>query len=504
MKEKELSFKIMQEETLDPDDWDMMRTTGSQMVDDMILFLQNIRRQPVWRKPPEEVKEHFKATLPHTSQPFGEVYEEFKTHILPYYTGNIHPRFWSWVMGTGTAQSMLAEMLAAGMNCNVCIGDQSPMYVDQQVINWCKEMIGFPKESSGMLVSGASAANLNALVVARNSVNKYIRSRGLQIYTSKLVMYASAETHSSVQKAAEIMGIGSGGVRKVRVDHLYKMDMNHLEELIHKDRSSGNIPFCVVANVGTVNTGAIDPLEEIFLVCMKYNLWFHIDAAFGALTKLLPEYQEKLKCLELADSIAFDLHKWMYMPYEAGVVLVKNADTHRDTYALQPDYILNHERGIAAGPELTSNFGFDLSRNFKALKVWMALKEHGIDKFKRLIGQNIQQARYLEGLVRREASLELMAPVSMNIVCFRYNPGLLMKWELNKLNKEILMRIQEEGIAAPSYTKLNDEYCLRVAITNHRSIQNDFDVLVKEVLRIGNSLEKEMAEGPGEKKKKVA
>jgi glutamate/tyrosine decarboxylase-like PLP-dependent enzyme len=216
----------------------------------------------------------------------------------------------------------------------------------------------------------------------------------------------------------------------------------------------------------------------------------HVDGAFGALLKLLPEYDEQLDCLEFADSITFDLHKWMSIPYEAGVVLVKDADMHRKTFALQPDYISTNERGIAAGPELTSNFGFELSRNFKALKVWMSLKEHGIEKFARLIRQNITQAKYLTELIAQNEELELTAPTATNIVCFRFNPQ-KDDLDLDKLNKEILMRLQESGIAAPSYTRLNGNYCMRVANVNHRTITGDFDVLVSEIIKIGNQVVKE-------------
>ena len=492
------------EETLDPGNWDEIKAIGQQMLDEMMHYLQNISSKPVWNKVPEEIIEKFDQPLPVEPQELSEVYEEFKETILPYSLGNTHPRFWSWVIGTGTVQGMLAEMLAAGMNSNVGIGDQAPMYVDQQVVTWCKQMMGFPAESSGALVNGASAANLNALIVARNSMSQYIRIRGTQIYNGRLVMYASSEAHSSIQKAAEIIGIGSENVRKVRVNDQYEMDVQHLDEMIRNDKALGNIPFCVVGNAGTVNTGAIDPLKEIFMVCIKYNLWFHVDGAFGALAKLLPEFGQRLAGLELADSIAFDLHKWMYIPYEAGVVLVKNANKHRQAFAVNPDYILHHDRGIAAGPEIISNFGIDLSRGFKALKIWMALKEHGIKKFRRLIRQNIRQAQYLGQLIKQEPSLELMSPVSLNVVCFRYNPGMLMKGELSELNKEILMRLHEAGLVAPSYTKLNQEYCLRVAIVNHRSRMKDFDLLVKEVKRIGEQVHKERAFTYIEMKNKVA
>jgi glutamate/tyrosine decarboxylase-like PLP-dependent enzyme len=483
------SKPVLKEESLDPQDWDQLKKLGNVMINDMLNFLQTIREQPVWTKPPQSVKNSLKSPLPHSSMQLNEVYDEFKQDILPYYLGNIHPRYWSWVMGTGTAQAMLAEMLSAGMNCNVGIGDQAPMYVDQQVINWCKQMMGFPGESSGALVSSASVANLNALIVARNSVSSSIRKSGIN-EQNKMFIYASTETHSCIQKAAEIIGIGSDGVRKVKVNDKYEMDTVHLQELIEEDKKDGNTPFCVVANVGTVNTGAIDPLDKIFWICCKENLWMHVDGAFGALLKLLPEYEDQLDCLEFADSVAFDLHKWMSIPYEAGVVLVKDADAHRKTFALQPDYISNNERGIAAGPELTSNFGFELSRNFKALKVWMSLKEHGIEKFARLIRQNLIQAKYLSDLVEQSEELELTAPTATNIVCFRFNPG-KNHLDLDELNKEILMRLQESGIAAPSYTKLHGNYCLRVANVNHRTIKNDFDVLVNEVIKIGNQVIKE-------------
>jgi len=483
------SKPVIKEESLDPQDWTELKKLGNMMVNDMVDFLQTIREQPVWTKPPQSVKNKLKTPLPHSTMKLDEVYDEFKQNILPYYLGNIHPRYWSWVMGTGTPQAMLAEMLAAGMNCNVGIGDQAPMYVDQQVIDWCKQMMGFPGESSGALVSSASVANLNALIVARNSVSSSIRKSGIN-EQNKMLIYASTETHSCIQKAAEIIGIGSDGVRKVKVNDKYEMDTVHLHELIEEDKKDGNIPFCVVANVGTVNTGAIDPLDKIFWICCKENLWMHVDGAFGALLKLLPEYQDQLDCLEFADSVAFDLHKWMSIPYEAGVVLVKDADAHRKTFALQPDYISNNERGIAAGPELTSNFGFELSRNFKALKVWMSLKEHGIEKFARLIRQNLTQAKYLTDLVEQSEELELTAPTATNIVCFRFNPG-KNDLDLDELNKEILMRLQESGIAAPSYTKLHGNYCIRVANVNHRTITNDFDVLVNEVIKIGNQVIKE-------------
>jgi aromatic-L-amino-acid/L-tryptophan decarboxylase len=476
----------MNNQTLDPDDWESVRSTAHQMMDDVIDYLKDIREQPVWKYFPDESKAVLKASLPKEEKPLQEVYKIFEEHIFPYTKGNIHPRFWAWVQGTGTITGVLADMLASTMNPNVTIGEQSAVYVDAQVINWCKEMMGFPSDASGMLVSGASLANTTALTVARNAKLEHIRQKGLHHFTTIPTIYASKETHSCVVKAVEVTGIGSENLRKIDVDSDYRIKTDKLIEAIEHDLAHGCLPYCVVANVGTVNTGSIDDLEAIYHICRKYNIWFHIDGAFGALSKLVPEYQQRLKYLELADSVAFDLHKWMYMPYEVACVLIRNRDIHRESFYIQPSYLLNHERGLAAGPDSLNHFGIELSRGFKALKVWMSIMENGIQKYADQIQKNIYQARYLAQKIEDNSNLELLAPVPLNIVCFRYIGDGLSDHDLNLINKEIVMTLQENGIASPSSTILNGKYAIRVAITNHRSIQEDFDILVDAVLMIGN------------------
>ncbi len=475
--------------SLDPTSWEETRKLGHQMVDEMMDHLQNIRSEPSWRKLPEVTKEFLKGGIPQTQGSIAEIYDEFKKHILPYPSGNIHPRFWAWVQGTGTPFGVLAEMLAATMNSNTAIGEHSAMYVESQVLDWCKEMLNYPMTSSGILVSGGSMANITALMVARNQqTGKNIRKEGVRSAKGGMVLYCSTETHSCIEKAAEVMGTGSDSVRKIGVDENYRIRLNELATAIESDIGAGNTPFCVVGNAGTVNTGAIDPLDDLLSVCRKHNLWFHIDGAFGALAKMVPEYSEKLKAIEEADSVAFDLHKWMYMPFEVGCVLVKDAGAHRKAFAVEANYLLNHERGLAAGPDPMGNYGLELSRGFKALKVWMSLKEHGIQKYAAAIRQNIAQAFYLGELIAKEECLELLTPVSMNVVCFRYRREGLSTERLNRLNKEIVMTLQEQGIASPSSTILGGRYAIRVANTNHRSRREDFDVLVREVLRIGDGL----------------
>lgn len=475
--------------TLDPENWDQMRQLGHQMIDDLFDYWQSIRDQKIWKPIPGDVKEFLDQPLPEQGQDPAKVYEEFKQNIFAYNKGNVHPRFFAWIQGTGTPMGALADLLASGMNPNTTIGEHSAMYVDRQVVNWCKELMNFPSEASGILVSGGSMANITALTVARNSFGEEkIRQRGLKAATAQLVLYCSVETHSCIQKAAEIIGLGTDAVRKIGVNADYEMKVEELEQQIQKDIREGLLPFAVVGTSGTVNTGAIDPMEDLLALSRKYGLWFHVDGAYGALAKLDPKYAERLKAIEEADSLAFDLHKWLYVPYEVGCTLIRDAKKHRDAFAITPNYLLQESRGLSGGLESINNYGFELSRGFKALKIWMSLKEHGREKYAQMIAQNNRQAEYLGKLVAQTPELELTAPVSMSITCFRMVKAGFSEDQLRDLNREILLRLQEEGIASPSSTILNGKYTLRVANVNQRTRMEDMDLLVREVMRIGSLL----------------
>lgn len=474
--------------TLDPKDWSVLNNLGHDMLDDLFYYLETVGQRPVWTKPPAEIIDSIRQPLPQSGQPIAEIYKEFLQHILPYNTCNMHPRFWGWVQGGGTPVGMLADMLASGMNTNVSLGDNMPMYIDRQVIEWSKEMMGFPKTASGLLVSGASLANITALIAARHHACAGIKTKGLHAVPQQLLVYGSSETHNCVLKGVEVIGIGSDNSRKVPVDADYRIRTDELKRMIVEDKQAGHKPFCIVGNAGTVNTGAIDPLDELVAIAREEGLWLHVDGAFGAIPKILPEFGDRLKGLEQADSLSFDFHKWMSVNYEAGCVLIRDAALHREAFATAVNYLSYHERGMSAGPDGFHNYGMELSRGFKALKIWMLLKEHGLQQYRDIIRRNLQQAQYLAKLVQDEPQLELMAPAPLNIVCFRFNPGNTPMDKLNTINKEVLMRLHEEGIAAPTYTLLNGQYVIRAAITNHRSGLHDFDVLVKEILRIGNQL----------------
>lgn len=475
--------------TLDPENWDQMRELGHQMIDDLFDYWQSIRDQKIWKPIPAEVKDFLNQSIPESGQDPNEVYEDFKKYIFPYNKGNVHPRFFAWIQGTGTPLGTLADLLASGMNPNTTIGEHSAIYVDRQVVNWCKQLMNFPSDASGILVSGGSMANITALTVARNSFGEEkIRQRGLRAASAQLVLYCSVETHSCIQKAAEIIGLGTEAVRKIGVNDRFEMKVEELEAQIQDDLNQGLLPFCIVGTSGTVNTGAIDPMEDLLAISRKYGLWFHVDGAYGALAKLDPQYSDRLKAIEEADSLAFDLHKWLYVPYEVGCTLIRDAKKHREAFAITPNYLLQESRGLSGGLDSINNYGFELSRGFKALKIWMSLKEHGREKYALMIAQNNRQAEYLANLVEQHPELELMAPVSMSITCFRMKREGWDEDQLRRFNREILLRLQEEGIASPSSTILDGKYTLRVANVNQRTRMEDMDLLISEVVRIGHSI----------------
>jgi aromatic-L-amino-acid/L-tryptophan decarboxylase len=477
------------EESLDPQDWDAFRDLAHHMLDDMLDYQQQVRERLVWQPVPAEVKAFLKRPLPQQPQSHQQVYQDFVENVLPYPMGNIHPRFWGWVMGNGTPFAAMAELLAATMNPNMGGGDHGANYVEIQVVDWLKEMFRYPAEASGLLVSGASMANLVGLTVARNTLAGYdIRQKGLRAGQRQMVLYASQEVHSCVHKAAELLGLGREALRLIPVKQNFEMDLAALERAIAADRADGFQPFCVVGTAGTVNTGALDDLQGIAEICEREGLWFHVDGAIGAVAILAPEVRGCVEGLQRSDSMALDLHKWMYMPFEAGCVLVRSEPAHRNAFSLTPEYLAHAERGLAAGNLWFSDYGLQLTRGFRALKVWMSLKEHGVQKFGRMIRQNMAQAQYLKQQVEASPRLEVMAPVPLNIVCFRYNPGGMDEQMLNRLNQELLIRLHESGIAVPSSTTLHDCYCLRAAITNHRSRREDFEILVQACERLGGEV----------------
>jgi aromatic-L-amino-acid decarboxylase len=483
------TFEKTNELSLDPTDWDALRALGHRMLDDMLDFQATVRERAPWQPVPAEIKQALQAVPPEQPRDAADVYADFQATILPYPLGNIHPRFWGWVIGTGDPVSVLAELLAATMNPNLGGGEHVANYVELQVIDWFTALLGFPPEASGLLVSGGSMANLVGLAVGRNVRAGFdLRKEGLAAAPRQLVFYASEETHSSNIKAAELLGLGSDALRLIPVNDAFEIDLAALQAAIAADKAAGLQPFAIIGHAGTVNTGATDDLDALADLAAQEGLWFHVDGAFGALAALAPGLRDRVKGMERADSLAFDLHKWIGVPIEAGCVLIRREEDHRQAFATTATYLTHGDRGTASGAVWFGEYGPQLSRGFRALKVWMAFHTHGVSAYRQVIQQNVDQAAYLSARVDSAPEMERLAPTALNIVCFRYNPGHLDEARLNALNQELLIRLQERGIAVPSGTVVHGHYAIRVANVNHRSRREDFDTLAKAVIDLGREL----------------
>jgi glutamate/tyrosine decarboxylase-like PLP-dependent enzyme len=473
--------------SLDPEDWSAFRKLAHRALDEALNFIEGVRERPVWQRVPEEVRERLKEPLPVESAPLEAVYEEFRKSILPYPTGNVHPRFFGWVHGAGQVGNIVAETMAAAMNANCGGRDHGAIYVEQQVVDWCKQAFGLPAQSGGLIVSGTSMANLVALGTARNAFGVAVRSRGVNNEKGRLIAYASYETHDSVLKGIEILGLGASGLRKIQVRGDFTIDIDALRYAIRQDRAAGARPFCVVGSAGTVNTGAIDNLEALAQLCAEEDLWFHVDGAFGALAVLSDWLRPLLKGIERADSVAFDFHKWAHVQYDAACVLIRNAELQHAAYSMRPAYLRHLSRGLGAGEMWPCDLGPELSRSFRALKIWFAFKEHGAHKLGLAIERNCQQAQYLARRVEREPELELLAPCSLNIVCFRVLAPGMNDTFVDTLNEEIVADVQESGIAVPSTSRIRGRLAIRANITNHRTQFNDLDIFVDAVLKAAHA-----------------
>ena len=459
--------------------------------------------------------------------PLADIYAEMRENLMPYPMGGIHPRFFGWYMGGSNFTGALGDFIAAIEGSNLGGGDTAAAATDCQVVGWLKAMMGFPDSAGGTLTSGGSMANMVGLTVARNAMAGVdVRADGITNLAQPLRFYASDQVHSAHQKSVETLGLGSKSLRLVPTDADFRMDIAALARMVAEDRAAGCRPACVIATAGTTNTGSIDDLAAIGAFCRAEGIWFHVDGCIGAFLRLAPDHRHLVAGIETADSLAFDPHKWMQVPFECGCALIRiapdnrhlvagieNADSlaldphkwlqtpfecgcallrdgrrHFETFNLHGDYLQAQPRGVAAGPFL-GDYGFELSRSFKALKLWMSLKEQGVAKFGALIDQHIAMGQYLAAWVAAEPRLELMAPAAINIVCFRYVGTGGTEAKLKALNTEIMLRIQESGIAVLTDTTLAGRHSLRVAINNHRTKRADLDMVIAEVLRHGQALQ---------------
>lgn len=448
------------------------------MLEDMLNYLRDIRRRPVWQSAPEEVRASFDEPLPQKPTDLQEIHEKFMRDILPYAVGNAHPGFMGWVHGGGTVAGMFADMLAAGLNANVGGRDQSPLEVERQVTRWVQALFNFPKTSTGLFVTGTSMANLIGVLVARTAaVGQSVRHDGL--CGSRLTAYASTSVHSCIGKAMDIAGIGTGALRLIPVDSRFQMDLSVLEKTIETDRHNGYQPFLIVGTAGTVDVGAVDDLEQIAKIASRNRVWFHVDGALGALARLAPQIAPRIEGIQQADSIAFDFHKWGQVPYDAGFILVKDGALHQATFSNPAPY-LSRGAALAGGASWPCDFGPDLSRSFRALKTWFTIKAYGAEKLGEVISRTCELAEYLKTRIEQTPQLELLAPVALNIVCFRYRCD-----HADTVNETLVAQLQLSGICAPSSTVLNGRLAIRAAIVNHRTTRHDIDALIETTCALG-------------------
>jgi aromatic-L-amino-acid/L-tryptophan decarboxylase len=384
-------------------------------------------------------------------------------------------------------------MLAAGLNANLGGRDHAPIEVERQLLRWTREIFGFPESATGLFVTGTSIANLIAVVVARDvALGFEVRRRGVTAETTRLTAYASTAVHGCIGKAMDLSGVGSDALRLIPTDDRHRINLAELEKTIEKDRAAGCTPFLVVGNAGTVDTGAIDDLAGMADLCRREHVWFHVDGACGALAKLAPDLASRLDGMERADSLAFDFHKWGQVPYDAGYILVRDGVLHKNAFSSPAAYLKRVERGLAAGSPWPCDFGPDLSRGFRALKTWFTLKVHGTDALGAVISRTCELARYLETRITDAPELELMAPVELNIVCFRFSAA---EDESDQFNEQIVIELQESGIVAPSTTMIGGRLAIRAAIVNHRTGRAEIDALVDSTLSLGRAVRSRVAAG---------
>lgn len=481
---------------LDPPDWEEFRAVGKRIIDDVVDYLAGLRERPVWQPIPEDAQAAFRTGLPRSGMPIGAAYEEFLATIMPYPRGNIHPRFWGWVNGSGLPVGMYADLLASAMNPTVGSGESAAKLVEQQVIEWLKQAFDWPVAGSGVLTSGSSMGHIVALGAARVACARAhdwdVRELGAAngpLFT----VYGSTETHRSMQRAVELLGFGRRCYRQIPVGPDFRIDIGALREAIKADREAGMHPLCLVGNIGTVNTGAIDPLDELVTVAREEGIWLHLDGAFGAAAYLLPRLRGQLATLNEADSLTIDLHKWFYLPFDAGILLVRRDGILENAYGSSADYLSKTGAESASSTVAFSDRGIEQSRRFRALKVWFALKTHGLDAIAAAIAENVTQVEHLNTLIAESPHLESLSSSPLNVVCFRYIWASATVAELNRANKEILIRLQTSGMAMPSHTVIDGKFVLRVAHINHRSRRSDFDFLVEKVLSIGSQVAAEHA-----------
>ncbi|RMH51348.1 MAG: aminotransferase class V-fold PLP-dependent enzyme [Zetaproteobacteria bacterium] len=433
------------------------------MLDGILDYQQEIRSRPVWQPAPSGLRTRFMDDEPPPEgEPLERLYRRFMEQILPYAAGNVHPGFMGWVHGGGTPVGMVAEMLAAGLNANCGGRNQIPLLVERQVIRWMRRRFGLPEQAGGILTSGTSAATIIAIHTARCAS-----------IPERPVVYASRECHGCIGRALALTGIGREALCRVAVNDRYQIDLDRLRTAITADRRRGRHPWLVVGNAGTVNSGAIDDLQGLAEIARREGLWLHVDAALGGAIAFSRRLAARLRGIERADSLAMDFHKWLQVPYDAGLALLRSESLLTEAFATDDAYLLREEDGLAAGFPWPCDQGFELSRPFRALKIWFTLSAFGPERLGAMIEHCCALADLLAKRIDEEPWLERTAPVALNIVCFR------PRGADDRTTRAVVRHIHRSGLAAPSLTLLDGRATIRAAIVNHRTGPDEIDRLIE-------------------------
>ncbi|WP_405569346.1 pyridoxal phosphate-dependent decarboxylase family protein [Winogradskyella sp. Asnod2-B02-A] len=474
---------------------------GYQLIDTIADFLNNISNQPVTTsKSPKELQSILgNAALPKTGKPADQLLISASKLLFDNSLLNGHPRFFGFITSSAAPIGALADLLAASVNPNVGGQILSPMAteIEKQTIKWLAEFIGVSPNYGGVLVSGGNMANFTAFLAARTAkAPKDIKEKGL--YGSKqLIAYCSKSTHTWIDKAAILLGHGSDSIRWIPTDDSNKMNTQILEQTIKDDVAKGHQPFMVVGTAGDVSTGVVDNLEAIAEICKTNDLWFHIDGAYGIPAAVIPELKALFKGVEDADSIALDPHKWLYSPLEAGCTLVKNPKHLIDTYSSHPEYY-NFSLTEEGGSLNYFEYGFQNSRGFRALKVWLALQQIGSDGYVKLISEDIALSKYFAELAEQHSELEAVSQ-NLSIATFRYIPenleltGNKRVEYLNKLNEILVTKLQEGGELFLSNAIVKEQYCMRTCIVNFRTTRKDIEASIEIILKEGLTVHKALS-----------
>ncbi len=457
---------------LDPEDWDDFGRNMHDLMDQCLARMKSARDLP-WQPNPNDLGDRLSLLEQTIGVGAKQSFEHLTNDIMPYATGNTHPRFFGWVHGSGLPVSVGAELVATTMNSNCGGRDHGAIEVERATLDWLLDVSGLPETASAVLTTGTSQATILALTTARNRhFGHEVRKTGIQALP-QIAIYVRKGTHSCIGKALESMGYGTDSIHVVETNADMQMDIASLKRAVEADKASGRVPLAVIGTAGSVNTGSFDTLHEIADFCAEHNIWFHVDAAFGFWIRLAETpWQHLVEGMERANSISCDFHKWMSVPYDCGACMIYDRALHFDTFTSRPNYLEQQEQGLGGGDLWFCDYGLELSRGFRALKVWTAIKSIGTDAFSAYITDNCRQASLMAELVGASDVLELAFPVSSNVCCFSVAHG-----DVNK----IAAKLQVAGEAVFSTTVILGKPCLRAAIVNHRTTSDDIRYSISAV-----------------------